>query len=947
MNRDTETIFAALRKQAEIVLHSKSVELSGYSAEDMQHLLHELQVHQIELELQNEQLFTAQRELEASRNKYADLYDFAPVGYFSVDNQGLISEVNLTGATMLGTDRYELIRQPFAHFVDRADQDAYYFYQRAIFSSRTSQTCDIRLVGQNPVNFYARLEGIAVQSSDDTAESMRLAIIDITQRKVAEEALQRAHEDLELRVQERTADLRREIAERQQTENALQASEERYKRLLHSVTDYIFTVRVEHGQPVETHHGSNCLAVTGYTSQEYEADPNLWYEMIYEADRQRVMDQTEKLRAGEWVPPVEHRITHKDGSIRWIRNTMVLRKDDQGQVISYEGLITDITERKQLQEQLEAIYLLGQELTLLLDEAGVIERVLLTAANLLKTKNVVYGIVNMATRELEYHTHFTDKVRVVLPFSVRLDDETEVGVNVIRYKQAINISDTHQETRYNAPSIKLSGRSCLCVPLMVGQRVIGVLKASSSKPGVFSNDDQKLLQTLADHTAVAIETARLYQEIRQRVEDLTRLNEEAEMLRQATAALTSTLDLDQVLEAILTHLEQVVPYDSACVLLWEEEGLQVVAARGHHLSEQIVGTHYPTNPPAYQEFSDNIHALMLSSILQGLGDVEYVPGWLGVPLTVRGKVIGYLTLDSQRTTTYAQTEVTLAQAFANQAAVAIQNAQLYQAEREQFRRLEQSQSQLIQAEKMAALGRLMASVAHEINNPLQAIQNSLALLEREVNQRQIHSKMTYHLRVAGDEIERISSIVQRVRRFFRPMSHRPQSGAFDEFYRSADDELRSINLHAILDDVLQLNGEQFSRFGIAIQRKWATHLPSVLGNSDQLKQVFLNLILNAIDAMTKSGGILFTGTGVIQARTNDNRLQTAIRITVSDTGAGMSPEVQALLFEPFFTTKEQGSGLGLFVSYKIVEAHRGRISVESHPGLGTTFTVLLPVERSA
>jgi PAS domain S-box-containing protein len=947
MTRDTETIFAALRKQAEIVLHGKPIELSGYSAEDMQHLLHELQVHQIELELQNEQLSTAHRDLEVSRNKYADLYDFAPVGYFAVDAQGLILEVNLTGAAMLGTDRHSLIRQPLAHFIDRADQDAYYFYQRALFSSGTSQPCEIRLVGQNLLKFYARLEGIAVQNSDGTIESVRLAIIDITKRKIAEEALQKIHEDLELRVQGRTADLRREITERQQTESALQASEERYKRLLHSVTDYIFTVRVEQGQPVETRHGSNCVAVTGYTSQEYEADPNLWYEMIYETDRQWVTEQTEKLRAGESVPPVEHRIIHKDGSIRWIRNTVVLRRDDQGQVISYEGLITDITERKHLQEQLEAIYLLGQELTLLLDEAGIIERVLLTAANLLKTKNVVYGVVNTATNELEYHTHNTDKLKVVPKSSVRLDNETDIGVSVIHHNQAINISDTQQETRYNASSLKLASRSCLCVPLTVGQRVIGVLQASSLELSSFSNDDQKLLQTLADHTAVALETARLYQEIRQRVEELTRLNEEAEMLRQATAALTSTLDLDQVLEAILTHLEQVVPYDSACVLLWEEEGLRVVAARGHHLPEQIVGTHYPTNPPAYQEFNDNIHALMLSSVLQGLGDVEYVPGWLGVPLTVRGEVIGYLTLDSQRTTTYAQTEVTLAQAFANQAAVAIQNARLYQAEREQFRRLEQSQSQLIQAEKMAALGRLMASVAHEINNPLQAIQNSLALLEREVNQRQLHAKMTYHLKVAGDEIERISSIVQRVRRFFRPMSHTPPSGAFDEFYRSADDELRSIDLHAILDDVLQLNSEQFSRYGIAIQRKWATRLPPIWGNSDQLKQVFLNLVLNATDAMAKFGGILFTSTGVVRTRSGDNRLQTAVRIIVSDTGAGMAPEVQALLFEPFFTTKEQGSGLGLFVSYKIIESHRGRISVESHPGLGTTFTVLLPIEGSS
>lgn len=146
----------------------------------------------------------------------------------------------------------------------------------------------------------------------------------------------------------------RDITEQIQTENTLRESERRYERLLKTFTNYIYTVYLEDGHPIATSHGPGCASVTGYDTLEYATDPNLWYEMIHPEDRDKVMQQAEELRAGQDAEPIEHRIIHKDGSIRWIRNIPSLRYDTQGNLVAYDGLITDITERKNAEEALIA-----------------------------------------------------------------------------------------------------------------------------------------------------------------------------------------------------------------------------------------------------------------------------------------------------------------------------------------------------------------------------------------------------------------------------------------------------------------------------------------------------------------------------------------------------------------------------------------------------------------
>ncbi|MBF0481595.1 MAG: PAS domain S-box protein [Desulfovibrionaceae bacterium] len=145
-----------------------------------------------------------------------------------------------------------------------------------------------------------------------------------------------------------------DITERKWVEQALGKSKERYRRMLGSVTSYIYTVTVENGKAVSTHHGPGCAAVTGYDSEDYARDPDLWLTMVHNGDREAVLEQARRATAGGEAPALEHRIVHKDGSVRWISNTPVVRRDEAGLVVVYDGLIADITERKRLEKELRA-----------------------------------------------------------------------------------------------------------------------------------------------------------------------------------------------------------------------------------------------------------------------------------------------------------------------------------------------------------------------------------------------------------------------------------------------------------------------------------------------------------------------------------------------------------------------------------------------------------------
>jgi signal transduction histidine kinase len=257
-------------------------------------------------------------------------------------------------------------------------------------------------------------------------------------------------------------------------------------------------------------------------------------------------------------------------------------------------------------------------------------------------------------------------------------------------------------------------------------------------------------------------------------------------------------------------------------------------------------------------------------------------------------------------------------AVAGQLAVALQKANLYSNLQTSLTQEKAMRSKLIQNERLAVAGQLLASVSHELNNPLQAIQNVLFLLEQDEN---LSGQGEQDLKIIMSEAERMSTLLNRLRATYRPIH---------------SEEIEEIQLNEIVEDIHSLTSTHMRHNEIAFEFHPDPGLPPIRGISDQIRQVVLNLFINAIESM-QTGGHLTVCT---QQLPGDEQ----VLLTITDTGHGIDPEILPRIFEAFFTTKKTGTGLGLSITSDIIHQHGGEIQVENNQQGGATFKVWFPVE---
>ncbi|MBU1750234.1 MAG: GAF domain-containing protein [Chloroflexi bacterium] len=472
----------------------------------------------------------------------------------------------------------------------------------------------------------------------------------------------------------------------------------------------------------------------------------------------------------------------------------------------------------------------------------------------------------------------------------------------------------------------------LVIPLVVGAELVGLYNLGPKLSGdVYNRDEIRLLYLLGRQAAVAVENGRLFQAEREQ-------RALSETLREVASALNSSLDREHVLQLILEQLARVVAYDSASVMLVADVAsdtaddlaldnltLDIVAQRGFRSDEQILTPLRVVALRHIQEVLERQRPVMIPDTSadarwQRAPGSEYIRCWLGVPLVAprKNRAIGLLNLDNEQPGFYTDRDAQIALAFADQSAIAIANAQLFTETQIAYEQLKRTQAQLVQAAKMAAIGQLAAGVAHEINNPLTGILGFAQLLSRK--DLGSDTLVEEGLSVIAKEAVRARDIVR---------------GLLD-FARQSEFQRQPADINQVIQETLALVRQQLEHNHIVVTESYATGLPLMSLDVSRMKQVFLNLINNAIQAMPQGGTL-----GVSIMRVEDE-----VQIRVADTGVGIPDRHLSHIFEPFFTTKPvgQGTGLGLSVSLGILQDHGGRIEVESEEGQGSTFTVWLPME---
>jgi len=466
-------------------------------------------------------------------------------------------------------------------------------------------------------------------------------------------------------------------------------------------------------------------------------------------------------------------------------------------------------------------------------------------------------------------------------------------------------------------------RSELAVPIISKGELLGVLDLQSQQEYAFSGEEVGTAHDLANHAALALENAKLYSQTRLR-------NEQINLAWEIGKKINSILNVDSLLSEVVELIAESFDYYYTSIHLIEGDYLVLKKGFGKEaydickrslslkIGEQgICGWVAQKGQPL---LANDVSKEPRYYLVEELKETK---SELCVPITSQEKTIGVLDVQSNRLGAFDSGDLHLTELIASQVSIALKNARLFDDLKQAYEKLKETQAQLVQSEKLKALGEMASGVAHDFNNILGAILGRAQLIQTKTEDPELLRSLKFIELAATDGAQ----TVKRIQDFTRTRTER---------------DFQKIDLNRLIESSLDMTrhkwkNEMVERGGVVeVETDLQKPSPLVKGNPAELKEVLTNLIINALEAMPKGGRLK-----VSTSQEEDFGI-----IEISDTGVGIPEEVKGKIFDPFFTTKgPEGTGLGLSVTYGIIIRHNGTIEVRSQPQKGSKFTIKLPKEK--
>ncbi len=492
-------------------------------------------------------------------------------------------------------------------------------------------------------------------------------------------------------------------------------------------------------------------------------------------------------------------------------------------------------------------------------------------------------------------------------------------------RQTLRMTGDALPARSREAATKFGIQFVMATPLLTSDRLVGTLSVARCDDRCFTDEEMHLLESCAGHLAVSISHARLYEDERRRVLDLQLINELGAMIAQH-------LELPAVLSTGVRNLARLADVPNAFLMLLDPSGTELrmvatnvddpdvlriaiplartsAASIAVHRREPVIIDKSSVDTRAHPDLADRFGHVAL----------------MAVPLVSEGEPLGAVVLGETRAgRTFHPDEVGWAVAVSNQLATAIAHAKTFDDLRKSYDKLARAQAELVRHERLAALGELAAVMAHEVlRNPLAVIYNSLGSLRKLL---QPTGDASLLIDIAGQEAERLNRIVGDLLDFAKAYAPVIRSVQLDTLVRGAVDAARNA-IHQSAD--------------VEVHTDVKDGLPPLALDGHMLRQALVNLVVNAIQATPKGSRV------TVRADVENRDGTIGARVEIIDQGVGVAPEDVEQIFQPFFTTKATGTGLGLAVVRRIVEAHQGHVEVRRHPHGGTAFTLWLPSSADA